>query len=639
MSYTIVGVIGHIDHGKTSLVGVLTGVDTDTHPEEKLRGITIDLGFASFTEGENDFALIDAPGHQKYIGNLLAGVSGIDVGLLVVACDQGIQQQTLEHAAILQTLGVKKLIAAISRIDLSDEETRLELSEELEVFLADYGFTDVPTIPFSSVTREGIDQLKDQLCRYARQSDRPSEGFFRMPIDRVFSVPGRGCVVAGTLWSGKVSVGDTVEVGVTGTPVRVRELEVHGESVEQSSSGHRTAMNITGVSAAELSRGDELVAPPANLPVRRMVVEVTTFRDAAEIKCPATVQLHTATGACSARITGAKKLKPGEPTIAVLDAEHELLATYDQQFLLRSPYPVGSFGGGRVLAPIEARLGAGKQIIEFGSSLARSDAAERLTAWIHWLGEVEVDPVRFELQIGIDRAQCAAVVKQVLKQDAIAMPIEGRLVSEKTITKIQNYALKILTKQAEETEDAWSVETSLIERVRSTGSPEVVRWVLSKMVSEKSIVRLNRMVAIASEDNLLSKKQRAKMDQIVRMFDGDRSPPTLKEVADKMDTKVDAIASLVRFAAQQRLLVDLGNGFLISSDMFRQLCSELRELFDQQPEQSVAEIRDRWQVTRKHAIPYLEYCDKMGVTTRRDNARMAGPKLQEVLMTEESVEQ
>ena len=172
MSYTIVGVIGHIDHGKTSLVGVLTGVDTDTHPEEKLRGITIDLGFASFSQGDYEFALIDAPGHQKYIGNLLAGVSAVDVGLLVVACDQGIQEQTLEHAAILQTLGVKKLIVAISRIDLSDEATKLELSEELEVFLADYGFVDVPTIPLSSVTGEGIDSLKSQLCEFARTTDR-----------------------------------------------------------------------------------------------------------------------------------------------------------------------------------------------------------------------------------------------------------------------------------------------------------------------------------------------------------------------------------------------------------------------------------------------------------------------------------
>ncbi|MCP4508479.1 MAG: GTP-binding protein, partial [Fuerstiella sp.] len=167
MSYSIVGVIGHIDHGKTSLVAALTGVDTDTHPEEKRRGITIDLGFASFTEGDHQFALIDAPGHQKYVGNLLAGVSGIDIGLLVVACDQGIQEQTLEHASILQMLGVRRLMVALSRIDLATSEAQAELREDLELFMDDFGFTDVPMVPVSPVKNLGIDELKTQLCDFA----------------------------------------------------------------------------------------------------------------------------------------------------------------------------------------------------------------------------------------------------------------------------------------------------------------------------------------------------------------------------------------------------------------------------------------------------------------------------------------
>ncbi len=651
MSYTIVGVIGHIDHGKTSLVGVLTGVDTDTHPEEKLRGITIDLGFASFSvdpsevspAGSTDssdnyeFALIDAPGHQKYIGNLLAGVSGIDIGLLVVACDQGIQEQTLEHAAILQTLGVKKLIAAISRIDLSDEATRLELSEELEVFLADFGFDNVPTIPFSSVTGEGIDRLKAQLCQFARTSDRPTTSFFRMPIDRVFSVPGRGCVVAGTLWSGKVAVGDNVEVAGSGQSVRVRELEVHGQSVDESTSGHRTAMNVTGVSAAELSRGDELVAEGTNRPVSRMIVEVTTFREAAEIKCPATVQFHTATTACSATVMGVRKLAPAKPTIAVIDTEHPIIATYGQQFLLRSPYPVGSIGGGKILAPIESEISVKRHLVAFGKQLAGADRSSRLAAWVDWLGELDVDPVRFELQIGIPRSECRSVVTLLVESGDVLMPVEGRLVSRGAIDRIRRYVMKVLTKQAEETDDAWGVEASVIQKVKSTGTPPVVKWVLDQLVSEKKLVRLNKMLAVASEENLLSKKQRARMDQIVQLYDGARTPPTIKEVAESLQTKVDSIASLIRFATQQRLLIDVGGGFLLSTEMFTQLCRELQELFDEQQEQSVAEIRDRWQVTRKHAIPFLEYCDRVGVTTRKDNSRFAGPKLQELLL-EEAVE-
>lgn len=637
MSYTIVGVIGHIDHGKTSLVGVLTGVDTDTHPEEKRRGITIDLGFASYSDGDDAFALIDAPGHQKYIGNLLAGVSGIDVGLLVVACDQGIQEQTLEHAAILQTLGVKKLIAAISRIDLADETTKNGLAEELEVFLADYGFSDVPTIPFSSVTGEGIEALKSQLREYARTVDRSTTSFFRMPIDRVFSVPGRGCVVAGTVWSGKVEVGDTVELAGSDQVVRVRELEVHGECVDHSAAGLRTAMNVTGVSATELKRGDELVAEQTNRPLNRLVVELTTFPDAAEIKCPATVQFHTATNACEGRITGPRTIKPGQKTVAVIDTDEPIIATFAQQFLLRNPYPVGSFGGGRVLAPIEPKLDLRRKLVDFGQQLADADPIDRLCAWATHLGELDVDPIMLELHLGIPRTSCDEIVALAIEQKRLSMPVDGKLVAGEATDRIRNYVLKLLTAQAEETDDAWSVEESVIQRVRSTGSPPVVRSAINQLLAEKKLVRLNRMIAIASEENLLSKKQRARMDEIVRLYDGDRSPPTIKEVADRLETKIDAIASLVRFATQQRVLLDVGGGFLISSGTFAQLCRELHEMFEEQAERSVAEIRDQWQVTRKHAIPFLEYCDKVGATTRKDNSRIAGPKLQE-LMSEQMVE-
>jgi selenocysteine-specific elongation factor len=637
MSYTIVGVIGHIDHGKTSLVGVLTGVDTDTHPEEKRRGITIDLGFASFTEGEHEFALIDAPGHQKYIGNLLAGVSGIDVGLLVVACDQGIQAQTLEHAAILQTLGVEKLIAAISRIDLSSEARKLELSEELEVFLADYGFSDVPTIPFSSVTGEGIDKLKSQLCHYARSTERSASSFFRMPIDRVFTVPGRGCVVAGTLWSGSVAVGDTVEVaGENHQPVRVRELEVHGDCVQQSTAGHRTAMNVTGVSARDLCRGDELVAQGTNRMRSRLVVEVRVFADAVELKCPATVQFHSATTACSARITGVRQLTPGEKVVAILDTEEPIVATFAQQFLLRCPYPVGSFGGGRILAPIDSSVRR-RGLIDFGESLVAADAVHRLQAWTKHLGELPIDPMMLELHLGIPGDRLTEVMAQAIDSDDILMPIPQTLVSAAAITRAGDYILKVLTEQAQETEDAWAVEESIVQRVRSTASSDLAHWVIQRLIEEKKLVRLNKMIAVASDENRLTKKQKARMNDILQLFDGVRTPPTIKEIADQTQTRMDTVASLVRFATQQRVLIDLGAGFLISSQVFSDLCRELRELFDEQAEQPVAAIRDRWQVTRKHAIPFLEYCDRVGVTSRHGNARSTGPNLQQYL-AEQAVE-
>ena len=627
MSYTIVGVIGHIDHGKTSLVAALTGVDTDTHPEEKRRGITIDLGFASFCEGEDEFALIDAPGHQKYIGNLLAGVSSIDVGLLVVACDQGIQEQTLEHASILQNLGVKKLIVAVSRIDLSDAETLAELTEELQVFLTDYGFSEIPVLPISSVTGAGLDKLKSTLASYARTTPRSDSGPFRMPIDRVFSVPGRGCVVAGTPWSGKISIGDILHVAGSNTEVRVRELEVHGEQVETSKIGRRTAMNITGVSATELSRGAELIAANSFTASNQQLISIQMFRETIDLKCPATIQLHTATTACSGRITGVRVLKPGQQAVAIVETDRPIVTAHQQQLLMRRPYPVGSFAAGRFLAAFSNQQTRKRNLVELGQRLLDASHGDRLLAWVDFWGEVQVDPVELELSLGIPRDELADLIKSGVDADQLLRPTDRQLVSKSTIDRTRAYALKLLATQAAETDDAWMVEESLITKLSSAGSPTVAKSVISQLVDSSAIVRLNRMVAVASDETKLSKKQRARMAQIIEIYSDDRSPPTLKEVAAKLDATVDAVSSPVRFATQQRILTDLGKGFLMSTNVFNQLCVELRALFDERNEQSVAEIKDRWQVTRKHAIPLLEYCDKMELTTRNGNQRSAGPKL------------
>ena len=635
MSYTIVGVIGHIDHGKTSLVAALTGVDTDTHPEEKRRGITIDLGFAAFTDGEHRFALIDAPGHQKYIGNLLAGVSAVDVGLLVVACDQGIQAQTLEHAAILQSLGVSRLIVAMSRIDLADDRARDELSEELDLFLADFGFSDIPKVATSTVTGAGLESLKSLLREHARTADRAAPNIFRMPIDRVFTVEGRGCVVAGTVWSGQVAVGDHVRLLPRGQIARVRDMEVHGESVTESQTGRRTAMNLAGLSAGDIVRGDELVAPLADdsghQTTTRLVVQLTMFRDAAEIRCPCTVQLHTATTSCEARLTGVKRIGPGESAAVVVDTEFPIVATYQQQCLFRKPYPVGSFAGARVLACVDPAARQTKKLLQLGHQLLAGDSAERLLAWVEYQGELTIDPRWLQLQLGIAECDVQRTVDACLETELIDMPQQGRLVSRQAVARSRGYILKLLAHQAEATDDAWLVEDSVVGRARSTGSDEVIRYALDALVREKLLIRFNRMVALASDQTVLSKKQRGRMDQILKMFGQSRTPPTLKEAAAQLETTIDNVASLIRFAAQQRILIDLGNGFFLSQETFGILCQELSELLAASPQQSVSSIRDHWQMTRKHAIPILEYCDRVGVTIRQGDARTAGPELDKMV--------
>lgn len=631
MKYTIVGVIGHIDHGKTSLVAALTGTDTDTHPEEKRRGITIDLGFASFTEQDHQFALIDAPGHQKYIGNLLAGVSSIDVGLLVVACDQGIQAQTLEHASILETLGVERLIVALSRTDLATSEMQDELREELDVFLDDFGFADTPMIPVSSVRQTGIDELKAELCRAAEDTGGRRVGtLFRMPVDRVFTIAGRGAVMAGTVWSGSVRTGDTLELHSNGsvTPVRIRDVEVHGETVESSSAGFRTALNVAGVSAKDAARGDELIQPQAFVPTRHLLAEVSVFSQVPEIKCPATMQLHVAAASRSARLTGTRRLQPGQSTVIVIETDAPVIAAFGQHCLLRLPYPVGTVAGGKILAALGSEIRRSKKLIEFGEKIALANDVERLVAWVDFLGEVTPTPEWCETTVGLSETTREDTMGRAIDTGRIFhLDGESRLVSRSTHDLIQRNLTAVLGRQAEVEQDAWSVEDSVIRQVECFGSQSLIRSALESLIQDGKLVRVGRMVALATDDNTLSKKQLARMQQIVALFRDQRTPPSLKEVAVQLDQPVDKVRSLARFAVQTGMLLDTGNDLLLSAAVFDELCGELREQFQEKPELSVAEIRDTWQVTRKHAVPFLEYCDRNGITTRHENVRTAGPAL------------
>lgn len=635
MTYTIVGVTGHIDHGKSTLVRVLTGVDTDTHPEEKRRGITIDLGFASFSEGPHRFALIDAPGHQKYIGNLLAGVSAIEIGLLVVACDQGIQRQTLEHAAVVKALGVRHLVVAISRIDLASDSTLADLTEELQLFLSDLGFDEVPIVAYSAVTGVGIDQLKKSLCDYAsslktNNDEKRALPDFRLPVDRIFIAPGRGLVAAGTIWSGEVCVGDPIELAGTNQVLRVRELEVHGASVKKSVTGYRTAINLVGTGHVKIQRGDELVTPGTHPQSHRLVVAFNLFADAKEFRCPATMQMHSATHSCEARILGAKRVLPGTQTIVVVEPELPIVATYQQACLFRRPYPVGPLAGGRILAAVVGQATKTKDLVQLGCRLQAAPASARLLAWVDVLGEVDLmraqHASQLAFQVGIAYDQLESAI-QTLVQDKSVLQVGKRLVSIAIAQQVRLSIQKLIEDRAQHADNAWIVETSIAEQLRAAGSVDLIAWTIDRLVDEKAIVRSHKLIAIASEQTTLSKKQRKNMESIIGLFAGTRSPPTLKEAAAQLHLSVASASSLMRFATQQGTFVDLEHGFFISRQVFGRLCQELQSLFTKDEELSVATIRDQWQVTRKHAIPLLEYCDREKFTIRHENLRVAGPAL------------
>ncbi|HEX9080186.1 MAG TPA: selenocysteine-specific translation elongation factor, partial [Desulfuromonadaceae bacterium] len=360
MKHLILGTAGHIDHGKTALVKALTGIDTDRLKEEKERGITIELGFAHL-ELENGIQLgiVDVPGHERFIRSMVAGVGGMDLVVLVIAADEGIMPQTREHLEICQLLGVKKGLVALTKSDLVDNDWLDLVSEEVRDYLNGTFLEGASVIPVSSRTGAGLADLKEALAALAAVvPEKESEGPFRLPVDRVFTITGFGTVVTGTLLSGGIAVGDEVEILPSGRTCRVRGIQTHGSKEERAVAGQRVAINLQGVEHSEVGRGD-VVAPAHEFRTTRAVDARLDYLPSApgELRHRATLRLHSATYEVPAQVILLDRdtLKPGETASVQLRLKAPVLLLPGDPFVVRAYSPQATVGGGRVLDPAPPR--------------------------------------------------------------------------------------------------------------------------------------------------------------------------------------------------------------------------------------------------------------------------------------------
>jgi selenocysteine-specific elongation factor len=360
MKHLILGTAGHIDHGKTSLVKALTGIDTDRLKEEKARGITIELGFAHLElPGEIRFGIVDVPGHEKFIRAMVAGVGGMDMVMLIIAADEGIMPQTREHLDILRLLGIKHGLVALTKQDMVDQEWLELVTEEVRDFVAGSFLEGAPIVPVSSRSGEGLDQLRTELARMANSADaKRREGNFRLPVDRVFTVAGFGTVVTGTLLSGEIRVGDELELLPSSREGRVRGIQAHGAKTEQGIAGQRLAVNLQGIDLDQSHRGD-VVAPRGVFRATRAVdVRLDYLASAPRaLKHRATLRLHSATYEVPAQVILLDRdtLQPGESAYAQLRLKEPALLLSGDSYILRISAPATTVGGGIVLDPFPPR--------------------------------------------------------------------------------------------------------------------------------------------------------------------------------------------------------------------------------------------------------------------------------------------
>jgi selenocysteine-specific elongation factor len=632
MKSVIVGTAGHIDHGKSALVRALTGIDPDRLEEEKRRGITIDLGFANLDvhspAGEPiRIGMVDVPGHERFVRNMLAGVGGIDLVLLAVAADESIKPQTREHFEICRLLSVQRGITVLTKSDLVDAETLEVVTMEVAEFLAG-SFLDPatsPIIPVSSKTGAGLDQLKHELARLAAEVPaKDPSAVFRLPIDRVFTIKGFGTVVTGTLISGTVRKEQEVEVHPTGKRLRVRGVQVHGRAAEEAIAGQRTALNLAGVETAELARGMTLTPQEMFHPITRLGVELDLLPSAKPLRQYARAHLHAFAAEAIARVTllETKQLLPGESGFALLKLDRPLVLFPGDRFILRQYSPVITIGGGRVLDAGEPQIRIDRdQRLPFLQAIASASPKEALLARVNrlWIFGLTVDEAVAETGwLSARVQQLAAELKQ-----AGEIAIFGNvLITTRWLERVRQDILAI----AAHFHDANPLLPGINKQeLRETrwGHVELFEGVIAALLREKKLEADGELLRLPGRGVVLRDDEAESKAQIEQAFaKAGLQVPALKEVLGSLPVDKVRAQKIVTLLLRDRVLVKLSDDLVFHRDALDALRQRIVAQKTKMPKLNVGNFKDLFGVTRKYAIPLLEYLDRERVTRRVGDERV-----------------
>lgn len=638
MKSVIVGTAGHIDHGKTALVRALTGIDTDRLEEEKRRGITIDLGFAHMdlaAEGEAlRLGFVDVPGHERFVRNMLAGVGGIDLVLLVIAADASIQPQTREHFDICRLLNVQRGITVLTKADLVDAETLDVARLEMEEFLRG-SFLDskhAPMVAVSAKTGMGMAELKRLLAEQsAAVVARDSSALVRLPIDRVFTMKGFGTVVTGTLVSGTVKKEDELEVypgGLTsGRHVRVRGVQVHGAAAEQAVAGQRTALNLAGATVDEMARGMILAPVGAFRATQRLDVAMTLLPSAKPLKNRARVHLHAHTMEVIAEIVlgvvlgEEKQLAPGAQAFARLRLAEAALLLPGDRFIMRQFSPVITLGGGVVLdaAPLPK---AKKEALEsFLRVLNTGEPESVLLARIARRGSSGLTVEGAVAETGWRREFLGKKLAEPLRAHKVVQ-IGNRYVSSSSLEELETLLINTVT--------AFQKKSPLVagmgkERLREElrVQPEVFAWVLERIVRGKKLAVSGELAHLPGQGIVLKDEEAASKQLIESAFAAaGLKVPALGEVLAGL--KIDQVRArkLVTLLLRDKILVKVTEDLVFHREALDGLRALVLARKNQSPKIDVGAFKDMTGVSRKYAIPLLEYMDRERITRRVGNERV-----------------
>ena len=626
--YIILGTAGHIDHGKTTLVKALTGIDTDVHKEEKERGITIDIGFAPFTlpDGRR-IGVIDVPGHERFIKNMLAGAGGIDLILLVIDANEGIMPQTIEHLHILEMLHVQKGIIVLTKSDTVNPEWLAMVEEEVRGGLAGTFLAEAPLIPVSAVKGTGIAELREEIGRLATEvSPREVTAPLRQPVDRVFSVPGFGTVVTGTIFAGRVAVGDTVEVLPEGLEARVRTIQVHGQSVDSAQAGQRAALNLAGVERADLERGMVIARPGIYKASSLIDTRLHLLPDSPRHLTNRTrIRLYIGASEVLGRVSilDRDEMLPGVDALVQIRLEEPIICTAHDRFIVRSYSPMLTIGGGQIIDPHPVREHRRRRDYVLDVLLQREQGGpEQLIL------QALADQPGLTLK-GI--AETIKVTEEVaddlldgMAQAGQVTAIAGGYVGAEWLSRALDEAEeKIRAHFAKEKYHTTVPKAQVVSQLGKGIKPKLFDAILATEAGQARFELIRDKLAIRGYAVPFTLRDKELLGKIEAAYRGcGFQPPSADDVQKELKALDKTMQGLLHYLKEQGTLHDLGDGMLLHDEALQRAKETIRQRFSESGPYSVADFRDWVGTSRKYAVAILEYLDAQKFSKRVEDKRV-----------------
>ena len=637
MQHFVLGTAGHVDHGKTSLIKALTGIDTDRLKEEKERGITIDLGFASLSlPSGHTLGIVDVPGHEKFIKHMVAGAAGIDLVLMVIAADEGIMPQTKEHLQICSLLGITTGLVALTKIDLVDKDWLELVRSEITDYLKGTFLENASIVPVSAVKETGVQALLTEIDKTVDQlKEKTDDGIFRLPVDRIFTMKGFGTVVTGTLISDKIKVAEDIQILPEDISARIRGIQVHNAPVEEAFAGQRTALNLQGIEKSTLERGNVLVRPQTVWPTQRLDVAFEYLAgNTRKLKNRALVRLHTGTTEIMTRIVllDADELSPGEKSFAQLILADADVVVAGDHFVLRSYSPVTTIGGGRILDPLPGKHKRKNiKILDDLQTLQNGALPEKISILLERAGfaGINIRSLAFRLGVHVKKIR-EALEKLFSSRQAILLSSDDTTsISALLYTQLEELIIKSLADYHKKNPLKEGISREELKAaLAATVSAKLFNMILASLgkkevlVSDKDNVRLaSYLVQLAGEEDALRQSIASTYMQ------AGLTPPSLSDVMNGFKDSKGKAQHIVKLMLKDGELIKINEDLCFAREALTKLREDYKAKLARDGQATPATFKELTGLSRKYIIPLMEYFDVSKLTVRVGDHRILREKL------------